>query len=222
MPCFNEPRSIARSVGGMTALQNRRSDRVGSPGGTGPRPRTARQPSGQQLGGLGLPPQPTNEQFENRVAMQWSHFHPDRPLWLEAESKRIGLCRIPAAIFQQMEQATVLEILRPRQERLDLLVKIYGTAAMEDLVAATQRIGKRLGGLRTQQAIALLREGKLAEAFDLILDYYDKTYRYDLERRRVSIQSIDAAGLSDLETAQRLIHQYRHGLAEPIALPIAQ
>jgi tRNA 2-selenouridine synthase len=178
---------------------------------------------GSSFGALGLPPQPTNEQFENRVALQWSQFHPDRPLWVEAESKRIGLCRIPSAIFQQMEQAPVMEILRSRQERLDLLVEIYGTAAVAELVAATERIRKRLGGLRTQQAIALLHQGELAQAFDLILDYYDKTYRYDLERRQVQILSVQAIGLSDSETASQLIHQYRcTRTADAIALPIAR
>lgn len=162
---------------------------------------------GSSFGGLGLPPQPTNEQFENAVALQWAMFDAHHPLWLEAESKRIGLCRIPIALFQQMEQAPVIEIIRSRKERLALLVQIYGCANVDTLVEATERIRKRLGGLRTQQAIALLHEGKMAAAFDLILDYYDKTYRYDLERRSVLTCSVEVTGLSNSEIAMQLIQQ---------------
>jgi len=160
---------------------------------------------GSSYGSLGLPSQPSNEQFENEVALRWAMFAPDKPVWIEAESKRIGLCRIPEALFQQMEQAPVLELLRSRQERLSILLDIYGTIAIEELVIATERIRKRLGGLRTQEAIALLHDQKLKEAFDLILEYYDKTYTYDLERRSVPLYPLDVSGCSAVEAATILV-----------------
>ncbi|MBN8638517.1 MAG: tRNA 2-selenouridine(34) synthase MnmH, partial [Anaerolineae bacterium] len=108
---------------------------------------------GSSFGALGLPPQPGNEQFENLLALAWAKLDPALPVWLEAESRRIGLCRIPDPIFAQMEQAQVIEISRTRSERLDYLVEIYGRADRSALIEATERIRKRLGGLRTQQAV---------------------------------------------------------------------
>lgn len=162
---------------------------------------------GSSYGSLGLPSQPTNEQFENEIAMQWAAFATNQPVWIEAESKRVGTCRIPEALFQQMDSAPVIEIVRPRSERLDLLVEVYGSANIDELITATERIRKRLGGLRTQQAVELLQQHKLAQAFDLILDYYDKTYTYDLQRRQVPIFSIDLTGLSAHDSAERLLNQ---------------
>lgn len=159
---------------------------------------------GSSFGALGLPPQPTNEQFENQLALAWAKLDPEIPVWLEAESRRIGLCRIPDLIFDQMERAKVVEISRTRLERLDYLVEIYGTADREALIMATERIRKRLGGLRTQEAVDYLRHGQLAPAFDLILDYYDRTYSYDLQRRQVQILPCDVSGLSSLEVARLL------------------
>jgi tRNA 2-selenouridine synthase len=153
---------------------------------------------------LGLPPQPTNEQFENLLALAWAKLNPKTPVWLEAESRRIGLCRIPDSVFDQMDQAQVIEISRTRWERLDYLVEIYGTADREALIIATERIRKRLGGLRTQQAVDFLGQGQLASAFDLILDYYDRTYCYDLQRRQVQILPCDVSGLSS-QAAARLL-----------------
>lgn len=172
---------------------------------------------GSSYGSLGLPPQPSTEQFENLIAMQWAKFDRDRPVWIEAESRGIGRCRVPIGIFNQMKQAPILQIVRPRSERLALLVEIYGSADIEELVTATDRIRKHLGGLRTQHAIDLLRQNKLAEAFDIVLDYYDKTYQYDLEKRQVSVHSIDLADCSDRNSAIRLI-QAQQQLKEPIAI----
>lgn len=159
---------------------------------------------GSSFGALGLPPQPTNEQFENQLALQWAELDPDQPVWIEAESRRIGLCRIPDPIFHQMQQARVIEIKRERSERLAALVKGYGAIDRQDLIKATERIHKHLGGLRTKQAVDLLDQGQLAEAFDLILDYYDRTYAYDLQSRDASLDSIDLTGLSAAESAKRL------------------
>lgn len=172
---------------------------------------------GSSYGALGLPPQPTTEQFENLIAMQWAKFDRARPVWIEAESRGIGRCRVPVGIFDQMKQAPILQIVRPRSERLALLVEMYGTAEIEELVTATDRIRKHLGGLRTQQAIDLLRQKKLAEAFDIVLDYYDKTYQYDLEKRQVPIDTIDVTDCSDRESALRLIAAQRQLTKESIA-----
>jgi len=162
---------------------------------------------GSSYGSLGLPPQPSTEHFENEIALQWRHLNPQQPVWIEAESRRIGVCRVPQALFQRMMAATVLEIQRPRSERIALLEKEYGTANPADLIAATDRLRKHLGGLRTQEAIDHIHQGNLAAAIDLVLDYYDKTYRYDLEKRHVSIHTVNIAGLDPAQSAALLLEK---------------
>ncbi|NJO39161.1 MAG: tRNA 2-selenouridine(34) synthase MnmH [Cyanobacteria bacterium RU_5_0] len=162
---------------------------------------------GSSYGHLGLPAQPTNEQFENVLAIDWDQLDPNQPVWIEAESKRIGICRIPDPIFRQMDRAAVIEATRPRSERLTALVNLYGTADRQALITATERIRKRLGGLRTQQAIECLRQGNLIDACDIILDYYDKTYTYDLQRRNVPIYPVDVTGLTADASAALLLEK---------------
>ncbi|EAW35385.1 tRNA 2-selenouridine(34) synthase MnmH [Lyngbya sp. PCC 8106] len=156
---------------------------------------------GSSYGALGQPPQPTNEQFWNLITVQWSQFQRHQSVWIEAESKRIGICRVPEEIFEQMELAPVIEIQRTREERLSLLVELYGTANRKELIQATERIRKHLGGLATQEAINFIEQEKLTEAFDLILRYYDKTYTYDLQKRQGSVYPIDISGKSTPEAA---------------------
>ena len=159
---------------------------------------------GSSYGALGMPPQPSTEHFENLIAMVWRMFHTQSRIWIEAESRNIGACRIPEELFEQMKQAPAIAIHRSIEERLALLVDIYGEANPEDLIVATERIRKRLGGQQTQAAIALIREAKLKDAFAILLTYYDRTYQHDLERRRQQIPTVDVTGLSDQESAQLL------------------
>ncbi len=154
---------------------------------------------GSSYGSLGLPEQPSNEQFENRVAIVWSAMTAERLVWVEAESRRIGLCRVPDELFEQMVNAPVLQVERSRPERIAILLEVYGQADPEQLIAATERLKKRLGGDRTQQAVDFIREGNLAEAIDIVLDYYDKSYQYDLNRRDVTVYSVDVTNRMNTE-----------------------
>lgn len=167
---------------------------------------------GSSFGALCLPPQPSTEHFENVLAARWQTFDTHQPIWIEAESRRVGACRVPAELFEQMEAAFALEITRPVPERVALLVDIYGQADPDDLIAATERIRKRLGGQRTQEATAAIQAGDLATAVAITLDYYDRAYRYGLEKRTEAaspgdhqrVPEVDVTSLSPDQAAQRL------------------
>ncbi|MDX2228883.1 MAG: tRNA 2-selenouridine(34) synthase MnmH [Leptolyngbyaceae cyanobacterium bins.349] len=164
------------------------------------------QHRGSSYGALGLPPQPSTEQFENVLAIAWTQFDPLRPVWIEAESRMVGTCRVPDELFRRMQQAPMFQIERSRAERVAILLNGYGTANRDDLIAATERISKRIGGQHAKVAIDYIRQDQLVPAIAIVLDYYDKTYLYDLQKRQATIHSVDAVGLSDAAAATRLIY----------------
>lgn len=164
---------------------------------------------GSSYGSLGLPPQPTNEHYENLLAMQWLTLDRDRPVWIEAESHRVGSCRVPDEIFLPMIESPVVQVERSRSERINILLEVYGSADPKELIAATERISRKLGGQNSQMAIAHIRQGELAPAIDLVLDYYDKSYWFDLKKRNVPIHSVHVSGLSIAESVDRLIEKSR-------------
>ena len=139
---------------------------------------------GSSFGALGEAPQPTQQQFENELAQAWYGLDPLRPVWIEDESRHVGACGIPLAIWQQMRQARVALLDMPASLRVDRLMKDYGEFGIPDLLAATQRLQKRLGGLHTRQTLSLIEAGDIAAAIRLLLDqYYDKSYRHGLSKR---------------------------------------
>jgi tRNA 2-selenouridine synthase len=161
---------------------------------------------GSSFGGLGQPPQPSTEHYENLLAEQLDGFRRINAssIWLEAESIQVGRCRIPAALFKQMQQAPVLEIRRSLDERIEQLVAVYGRQGQEALAAATQRISRRLGPQRTSKALQAIDREDWAAACEATLDYYDRCYDRELERCPER-QSLDISGTSAEQAAERMI-----------------
>ena len=156
---------------------------------------------GSAFGNLNMPPQPTQEMFENllscelqKVNGEWSvaneavsstlttHRSP-RTIWLEDESQRIGLLNIPNALWKTMRTSPVYFLDVPFRERLKHITQEYGQCDKEKMLAAIDRIKKRLGGLEAKTAAQLLDEGNTEECFAILLRYYDKQYSKGLHNR---------------------------------------
>ncbi len=151
---------------------------------------------GSSFGAIGQPEAPTQEHFENRLADAWRRLDPTRPVWLEDESRHLGRLHIPAPIWAQLVAAPVYVLEVPQPLRLQALVADYGALPAEQLIAATERLTKRLGGLVAQQAVGAIAEGDLDRACGLLLDYYDRTYRHGLSQRpaeRVQVLPLNTA-----------------------------
>ena len=137
---------------------------------------------GSSFGNLGLPPQPSNEHYENRIAAVLDGLRGAEQIWVEAESVQVGRCRVPVGLWRQMQQAPLLEIRRPLEERLRQLVAVYGVQDPQELLEATQRISRRLGPQRTAAAVEAIERRDWREACRQMLDYYDRCYDHELER----------------------------------------
>ena len=157
---------------------------------------------GSSFGGLGLPPQPSSEQFENRIAARLAALEGAEEIWLEAESSQVGRCRIPSGLWQQMREAPVLEVQRPLERRVEHLVAIYGVQDPVLLAEATSRIAKRLGPQRTAIALEAIGQGDWATACRQMLDYYDRCYDHELRSHPSSAVALEGLGP---EPAARLL-----------------
>ncbi|MFI4963533.1 MAG: tRNA 2-selenouridine(34) synthase MnmH, partial [Legionellales bacterium] len=142
---------------------------------------------GSAFGGLGEAPQPTQEMFENILGLELHNvtnsLSDNECVWLEDESRRIGLVNIPGALWDAMRQSPVYFLEVPFEERLAYITEAYGKYEQKELVNSVMRIQKRLGGLDTKNAVNYLLEKNYKEAFRILLSYYDKYYERSLESR---------------------------------------
>lgn len=153
---------------------------------------------GSAFGNMGLPAQPSQEMFENKLAQalanssQTENIETSTPrhIWMEDESQRIGTVNIPTVLYQKMRQKKVFFLDIPFESRLDYICIHYGKFPKEQLINAIIRIKKKLGGLETKTAINSLVEDDVRSSFRVLLQYYDKLYGKGLERNRENLSAL--------------------------------
>jgi len=160
---------------------------------------------GSAFGNLGEKPQPSQEMFENLLALELlkaertekmeettGNVYPQinkQEIWLEDESRNIGNLHIPDLFWQQMRNSKLYFLEIPFDSRLDFIVSTYNAFNINDLIACVSKIQKKLGGLETKNAISFLSENKVKECFSILLKHYDKLYSKALLKRE-NIESL--------------------------------
>jgi tRNA 2-selenouridine synthase len=160
---------------------------------------------GSAFGSIGMRRQPTTEQFENFIFDAWAGFDPERPVWIENESRSIGSVFIPEVLFNRMRSARTIHLEVPLSVRIERLVNEYGSSSRKELENAIEKIEKRLGGKRKKEALMALQNDDLESVARLVLEYYDKTYLYGLSLRdQKTVHSFSIEGGHIREAANRL------------------
>lgn len=178
---------------------------------------------GSAFGNIGMPKQPTQEMFENNLAIELrtKRYEPKdqtpfpqlvlnhSPIWLEDESQRIGHVNIPNELWNTMRQSPIYFMNIPFKERLDHLVEEYGALNKEKVIDAIVRIRERLGGLESKRAIEYLNEDNTIESFRILLKYYDKWYTKGLHNRENinSLLHLINCDTVSIENAKKLVQQ---------------
>lgn len=170
---------------------------------------------GSAFGNIGLPQQPSQEQFENLLALQLdaklqqstnsNFFKTPCPIWVEDESQRIGTINIPNAFWASMRSAPVCFLNIPFENRLQHLATGYGDLNRAQMIDAIRRISKRLGPLETKNAIRFLEEADTISSFRILLQYYDKQYRKALHNRQNLPNLLHEISCATVDTANALL-----------------
>ncbi len=159
---------------------------------------------GSAFGSIGMPEQPSTEHFENLLGMELLRLSDEQPVWLEDESITIGRVVLPKPFYDRMQESPLIMLEVPKQLRVQKLAEEYCQTDKELLETSILKIKKRLGGLATQEALDAIATGDMEKMVAIALTYYDKTYSYELDRKKqvlpLPLDSLDAA-----ENAQRVV-----------------
>jgi tRNA 2-selenouridine synthase len=164
---------------------------------------------GSAFGNIGLAKQPSQEQFENTLALSLVKSlqkakEINEPIWVEDESQRIGDVNIPMIFWKQMREADLNFLDIPFEERLMHILKMYGNLDKMRMINAIIRIKKRLGGLDAKDAVNAFMEDRIEDCFRILLRYYDKWYTKGMEARenlneKRTIISCDEVSLENIQ-----------------------
>jgi tRNA 2-selenouridine synthase len=147
--------------------------------------------------------QPSQKAFEGRLALALARLDPGRPVVVEAESAKVGDCRLPPKLWRAMVTAPRISIEAPRRVRAEYLVRAYA-----DLVADVERLDGVVASLAPAHPREVIAEWRaMAAAGDfvdlaegLMAQHYDPRYGKHRARMEVPVTEVAVEGLDDLET----------------------
>lgn len=151
---------------------------------------------GSLFGAIGA--QPSQKAFEGRLAMALARLDPTRPVVVEAESAKVGDCRLPPRLWRAMVEAPRVAIAAPPEARAAYLARAYAdlTAEPDRLMATIQLLRPLHAGEVIEDWLALARQGAFqALALDLMQRHYDPRYDKHRARSPAPVAEIEAANL---------------------------
>ncbi|MEN8189432.1 MAG: tRNA 2-selenouridine(34) synthase MnmH [Thermodesulfobacteriota bacterium] len=170
---------------------------------------------GSAFGHIDEQPQVSSEQFENDLAKVWLGFDHTQTILIENESRMIGTIHLPEPFWLQMRTAPLLSVDCPREARVARLVEDYGTSRKEDLLGAVSRVEKKFDTAQLADIYDNIRQGELAPACHILLQYYDRCYQNGIDRRELSAHHHIAINGFDLAADSRKLLDFIRGL-EPL------
>jgi tRNA 2-selenouridine synthase len=134
---------------------------------------------GSLLGALPGEPQPSQKSFDTALVVALRALDPAKPVFVEAESRRIGSISLPAVLLNTFHHGACVEVETSREDRATFLLHDYAHL-FDDPEAFKQQLSKLIGLHSRERVIGwhrLIDEAKSAElARELIDLHYDPAY----------------------------------------------
>lgn len=146
-------------------------------------------------------PQPSQRQFESRLFAVMQALDPDRPVFIEAESNKIGELHIPGALWHRMRDAPALQVVAPLAARVKFLLADYDHIVVEPerLKPLLSWVVTRIGHDRVEAWRACIDAGDWTGFVTRVLeDHYDPAYdRSAAARQHVDLGELSVESLDD-------------------------
>lgn len=172
---------------------------------------------GSVLGGLPSQAQPMQKAFETALWQQLRQFDARLPVFVEAESRKIGQLHVPGPLIDAMRQGVRIDLQAPLAARVAFLLQDYAHLLHDPaaIQAKFQRLKARHGGLiiaHWQDLAARQQWAQLAQ--ELLQQHYDPLYRqsqnasYHGQRAPAPLLIEDLSPSGIAASAQRIMQCY--------------
>jgi len=134
---------------------------------------------GSLLGALPGQPQPSQKGFETALAAVIEGFDPARPVYVEAESRKIGRIAVPTPLMARLRASPCIEVVATPEARLAFLLDDYAYLGNDG--DALAQLLSHLRDLHSRETLnrwqAWAREGQLPLLFEELMRlHYDPSY----------------------------------------------
>lgn len=122
--------------------------------------------------------QPTQKEFQNRLANALLSIDRSRPVFIEGESVRIGSVMLPQRLYEMMEIGVQVRIDTPLSQRIKRIVGMYEGLSEEYFRLCMSKITPYISRVAKERAIYLYDMKEISAAAEILLvEYYDKVYK---------------------------------------------
>ena len=166
---------------------------------------------GSVLGDLPGDPQPAQKMFESLIWSALRKFDGARPVFVEAESRKIGALRVPEVLLERMRESSCVRIEAPAALRVQFLIAEYRHFLAEPAWLKTQLL--RLTALHSKATvtrwIAQIDAGEWELLVgNLLAAHYDPAYLHSMEKNYPGLAEASLLNVACLDETG-----FRHGAA---------
>lgn len=145
---------------------------------------------GSTFGGLGLAEQPSQKNFEAALWNQLRKFDRNKPVFIEAESRKVGKVSVPDQILKKIKEGPAILVESSLQARAKRITHDYLDAcksteyALQEAQGMLVRLKDALGKARIEEIGHLLTNELIEDAVQALLaEYYDPLYNKSIKVR---------------------------------------
>jgi len=162
--------------------------------------------------------QPSQKTFETRLWEALRTFTADRPVYVEAESRKVGVLSVPSVLIERMRASACVSIEAPLGARVKFLMEDY-IHFLDNPALLTERLSLLVemhGREVTSRWCQMAWQGEWeALVTELLTSHYDPAYKrssgvslQQLDKARVlCLRSLDSSDI--VKTAEDLIQNER-------------
>lgn len=162
------------------------------------------QHRGSLLGRLPNQTQPSQKMFETRLWQTLKAFTAERPVYIEAESRKVGVLSLPDALAERMRASPCVQLEVPRPARVQFLIEDYAhfinqpSLLLERLALLLEMHGHEV----IKRWSAMVQASDWPALVDALLtQHYDPAYKRSSNMGYQQLHSAQVLALSALDRA---------------------
>ena len=143
------------------------------------------QHRGSLIGDIPGVAQPSQKWFDSLLSEKLRRFDPALPVWVEAESKKIGAIQIPSTLLETMHNARLFNISAPMPERVALWREDYAHFERdpEGMMVRLRHLRPLIGGEEFAHWETLAKDKHASELFQRLMEaHYDPAYARSMRK----------------------------------------
>ena len=147
-------------------------------------------------------PQPSQRRFETMLCAECRKLDFAKPVFIEAEGRKIGVLHTPAPLLAAMRAAPAIRLEAPLQARVAYLLSEYKTFCEDAkmFAASLEKLRPHAGHERLAEWQTRYAAGAVAEVVeDLLANFYDIGYEKSLQKNYAGVKKAEVVEMNPLQ-----------------------